>query len=89
MQKIQIFKIFESALNLGSVSMPLSLGLSTGCPKSLGHLLKPHISKTTMHDGKFETYLERTNSGNYFDTKRDPICDTFVYSYKLNDILAT
>ena len=27
-------------------------------PQNLGHFLKPHIFKTTMHDGKFETYLE-------------------------------
>ena len=41
----------------------------TGWPKSLGHYLKSHISKTTIHDGKFKTYLERENSGNYFDIK--------------------
>ena len=43
--------------------------ICTGCPKSLGHFLRPFISKTTMHDVKFETYLERENSGNYSDTK--------------------
>ena len=32
-----------------------------------------------MRDGKFETYLERKNLGNYVDTKLDPICDTFVH----------
>ena len=49
---------------------PLSGIKTTGRPKSLGHFLRPHIFKTTMHDGKFETYLEREKkSGNYQDTK--------------------
>ena len=54
----------------------------TGCPKSLGYFLKPHISKTTMHDETFKTYLERQNLSNYFDTKIDQICDTPVYELK-------
>ena len=40
-----------------------------GYPKSLGHFLKSHISKITMHEGKFGTYLERKISGIFFDTK--------------------
>ena len=40
-----------------------------GCPKSLGHFLKLHISKTTIRDGKFETTLERKNAGKYFEIK--------------------
>ena len=42
---------------------------STGCLKTLGHFLMSHISKTTMHEGNVETYLERKTSENYFDTK--------------------
>ena len=37
--------------------------------KCSGHFLKPPISKVTILDKKFETYLERENVGNYFDTK--------------------
>ena len=59
----------------------------TRCPKSLGQFLKHHISKITIHDEKFETSSERKkNLGNYFDTKLDPICDTSVDRYKLNDL---
>ena len=43
--------------------------VGTGCSRSLRHFLKPHISKTTIHVEKCETYFERENSGNYFDTK--------------------
>ena len=53
------------------------------CPKSLGQFLKPHISKTTVHNGKFETYLERKNMENYSDTKLEPICNISVGRYKL------
>ena len=40
---------------------------STGCPKSLGKVLKPPISKTTIPNGKLETYLRRKKSEIYFD----------------------
>ena len=33
--------------------------LHTRHPKGLGHFLNPHISKTTMHSGKFETYKKK------------------------------
>ena len=51
--------------------------MNTGCPKSLGHFLKPLISKTTIHGVKFETYLEGKNLGNYLDAKLTDIavCD--------------
>ena len=52
----------------------------TGCPKSLGHFLKPCISKTTMHDGKFETHLERKNSGFFFIPNSTPFA-THLYIY--------
>ena len=43
--------------------------LIPGVPKDRT-LIKQQISKTTMHDGHFETYLERKNLGNYFNTKQ-------------------
>ena len=57
---------------------------NTGRPKSLGQFFK-----TTAHDGKFETYLEKKNMEiNYFDTKLDSVCDTSVGRYKLNNLAA-
>ena len=57
--------------------------LYTGFPKSLGHILIQLTSKTTVHDRKFETFLERKKLGNYFHTKFDSIWDTSVHLYKL------
>ena len=45
------------------------------CLKSLGHYLRPHISKTVMHDSKFETYLERNKFGNHL---------VIIYRYAYN-----
>ena len=47
-----------------------------GCPKSLGHFMTPHMSKTIVRNVNSKTSPERINSGNYFDTKLDPIGDT-------------
>ena len=59
-------------------SFTLFHGLGTRCPKSLHHFLKPHISKTIMHNVNFKIYLERTNLGNYY-TKLNPIRATAAY----------
>ena len=32
-------------------------------------LFEAYMSKTTLHDGKFETHLERKKLGNYLNTK--------------------
>ena len=56
----------------------------------LGHFLRHHISKTTMHDGKFETYLDRKKkkkkkkpSGNYLDNN---FTDTPFCNENLHDL---
>ena len=51
----------------------------SGCPKSLEHFLKPHISKTTMNNGTLGKYLERKNLGYYFDTISLTSCATNLY----------
>ena len=38
-----------------------------------------HISKSVVCNVNLKTYLEKKNSGNYFDTKLDPICDTCAH----------
>ena len=94
-QRVQCFKIhmIDYKLIKDHIHKILADYLCTGCPKSraksLGQFLKPHISKTTIHDGKFETYLERENLGDYFVTKLDIICNTSVGRYTLNDSAAT
>ena len=57
-------------MNQHLVFWMLQLQLYTVCPKRLGHILKPNISKTRIHDGKeFQTYLKGESSGYYFDIK--------------------
>ena len=50
----------------------LSRYLRTGCPKSLGHFLRTHVSKTIASNVNLKACLERKKSENYFDSKLDP-----------------
>ena len=78
-----LFKIkfmFECNL-LSSITRKQDKMSCTMCPKSLRHFLKPHISKTTMHDGKFETYLEGKKIRKIILTPNSTPFTTHLYIY--------
>ena len=65
-QYFPITHIFDNCTSSGRGKTHYIWAFLNILSKSLGHPLSCHISKTIMHDVKFETYLERKKIGEIF-----------------------